>query len=78
MNIWIHTTIVATSLAATVAVAFAGAAIYDAGAPTVAAKSDRLAVAGQAPANVHYVTVESRGDQLSVLARVPVTLTASN
>lgn len=77
MNIWIHSTIAATSLAATIAVAFAGAAVYEADAPAAAAKSDRLPIAEQAPANVRYVTIESRGEQLSVLSRVPVTLTSS-
>lgn len=78
MNFWIHSTIAATSLAATVAVAFAGAAVYEAGAPTVAPKSDRLEIATTAPADINYVTVESRGEQVSVLERVPVTMTASN
>ncbi|MEQ9689442.1 MAG: hypothetical protein RLO48_06900 [Bauldia litoralis] len=77
MRIWIHSTIAATSLAATIAVAFAGAAVYDASARTAAAKSDRLDVAEQATANLRYVTIESRGEQLSVLYRVPVTLTSS-
>lgn len=77
MRIWIHSTIAATSLAATIVVAFAGAAVYDASAPTAAAKSDRLAIAEQAPANIRYVTFESRGEQLSVLSRVPITLTSS-
>jgi len=78
MNILIHTAIAATSLAATVAVAFAGAAILDSGTPVAAAKSDRLEIAGEAPADMRYITIESRGDQVSVLQRVPVTLTASN
>ncbi|MCB1495421.1 MAG: hypothetical protein KDJ86_06525 [Bauldia sp.] len=78
MNILVHTAIAATSLAATVAVAFAGAAILDSGAPVAAAKSDRLEVAAEAPAETRYITIESRGDQVSVLQRVPVTLTASN
>jgi len=77
MEIWIHSTIAAASLAATIAVAFAAAAVYDASAPTTAAKSDRLAIAVHAPRNVRYVTVESRGERLSVLSRVPVTLTSS-
>ena len=50
MNILVHTAIAATSLAATVAVAFAGAAILDSGAPVAAAKSDRLEVAADAQA----------------------------
>ena len=78
MNILIHSAIAATSLAATVAVAFAGAAILDTNAPVAAAKSDRLEIVGEAPADQRYDTIESRGDQVSVLQRVPVTLTVSN
>jgi hypothetical protein len=70
MTIWLHTTILATSLAATIAIGIASAAKYDA-ANDVAPKADMLPVATDAaPAN-GYVTVEERGDGVSVLARVP-------
>lgn len=76
MNIWIHSTIVATSLAATVAVAFAAAAIYTT-TQDVAAKADRLPIAQRLSSDSRYMTVETRGEQLSVLERVPVMTTAS-
>jgi hypothetical protein len=70
MTIWLHTTILATSLAATIAIGIASAAKYDAAAD-VAPKADMLPVATDtAPVN-GYVTVEERGDGVSVLARVP-------
>lgn len=70
MTIWLHTTILATSIAATIAIGIASAAKYEA-TSAAAPKADPLAVA---PANVNsgdYVTVEERGDGVSVLARVP-------
>lgn len=72
MTIWLHTTILATSVAATIAVGIASAAKYDAGA-AVAPKADLLpVVAAQGTATVDFVTVEKRGNGVSVLARVPV------
>ena len=76
MNIWINSMIAATSLAATIAVVFAGTVVHDGSAPPAAVKSDRLAIAEQATENMRYVTVESRGEQISVLSRVTVTLTS--
>ncbi|HMN86810.1 MAG TPA: hypothetical protein PKA74_12575 [Bauldia sp.] len=71
MNIWFHSTILATSLVATVAVGLASAAIYTEGNAPIAPKTDRLPVtAAAAPAD--YVTVETRGHGVSVLERVPV------
>ncbi len=71
MTIWLHTTIIATSVAATIAVGIASAAKYDPEA-TVAPKADLLlpVVSERAP-TVDFVTVEERGDGVSVLARVP-------
>lgn len=70
MTIWLHTTILATSVAATIAVGIASAAKYEAGA--VAPKSDLLPVASsEQPATGQFVTIEERGDGVSVLARVP-------
>jgi hypothetical protein len=70
MTIWLHTTILATSIAATIAIGIASAAKYDA-ATTVAPKADMLPVAAGTAAASGYVTVEERGDGVSVLARVP-------
>jgi hypothetical protein len=70
MTIWFHTTILATSLAATIAIGIASAAKYDA-ARDVAPKADMLPVATDVANAGGYVTVEERGDGVSVLARVP-------
>jgi hypothetical protein len=70
MNVWIHSTILATSFAATIAVGIASAAIYDGFDQPVAAKADRLPVAAET--SVQYTTVETRSDGMSVLERVPV------
>jgi hypothetical protein len=71
MTLWFHSTILATSLAATVAVGFASAAIYSEPAGNVATKSDRLEVVGETQTS--YVTIETREDGVSVLNRVPLT-----
>lgn len=71
MNIWFHSTILATSLVATVAVGLASAAIYTEGNAPIAAKTDRLPVTSAA-APADYVTVETRGHGVSILERVPV------
>jgi hypothetical protein len=69
MKLWIHSAVLATTLAATAAVALASAAIYnDVGQP--APKADRLAVV--ADAGTSYLTIETRQDGVSVLSRVPV------
>ncbi len=69
MSLWFHSTILATSLAATVAVGLASAAIYEPPV-TVAQKGDRLAVSA---AEDSYLTFETRKeDGVSVLNRVPV------
>ncbi len=73
MTLKLHSTILATSLAATLAVGFASAAIVaDHGDSAVAAKSDRLPVVATAAPAGDYVTVETRHDGVSELARVPV------
>jgi hypothetical protein len=68
MTIWLHTTILATCAAATIAIGIASAAKYEA-TSAVAPKADMLAVAPAAADD--YVTVEERGDGMSVLARFP-------
>ncbi len=65
----IHSTILATTLAATVAVGLAGASVYVHDNEAPAAKADRLPVIADANG---YVTIETRGDGVSVLKRVPV------
>lgn len=71
MTTWFHSTIIATSLAACVAVGIASAAIYSDRASEVAAKTDRLPVVGDA--DTAYRTVETRMDGVSVLTRLPIT-----
>ncbi|MBN9021320.1 MAG: hypothetical protein J0H08_04345 [Rhizobiales bacterium] len=71
MTIWLHSTILATSVAATIAVGIASAAKYDAAA-AVAPKADLLPVAAAVAAPTpDFVTIEKRGDGVSVLARIP-------
>lgn len=70
MTTWFHSTIVATSLAACVAVGFASASIYS-GPDQEAPKADRLPIVADADAS--YRTVETRMDGVSVLTRLPVT-----
>jgi hypothetical protein len=77
MSIWFHSTILATGLAATVAVGIAGAAVYNSFDVPVAPKADRLPIASPGSAK-SYVTLETRGAGVSVLSRVPVTLQANN
>jgi hypothetical protein len=69
MTFWFHSTILATSLAATVAVGLASAAMHDSTSEPIAAKTDRLPLV--ADAATAYVTVEARYDGVSVLSRVP-------
>ena len=70
MTTWFHSTIIATSLAACVAIGFASAAIHTDVADEPAHKSDRLPVV--AGADTVYRTVETRMDGVSVLTRLPV------
>ena len=71
MTIWLHTTILATSLAATIAIGIASAAKYDPAA-SVAQKADMLPVTADTETE-GFVTVEHRADGMSVLARIPAT-----
>ena len=71
MTIRIHSLILATSLAATVAVGLASAAVFDGMGAIVAPKGDRLPVVGNADTPT-YVTVETRKPGTSVLTRRPV------
>ena len=71
MGIRIHSLILATSFAATVAVGIASAAVFDGLGHGVAPKGDRLPVA-EVATNVGYVTVETREPGTSVLNRMPV------
>jgi len=70
MTFWFHSTILATSLAATVAVGLASAAIYTDTAAKVAPKADRLPVA--ATTDTTYLIFETRNDGASVVTRVPM------
>lgn len=69
MSVLFQTAILATGLAATVAIGIASAAIHENASISVAAKADRLAVATSATV---YATVETRGDGISELRRIPI------
>ena len=69
MASWLHSTILATSVVATVAVGIASAAIITGAYTSASPKADRLPVIVTAD---RYVTVETRTDGLSVLNRVPI------
>jgi hypothetical protein len=76
MTVWFHSTILATSLLATIAVGVAGASIITDGMEPAAPKADRLPVT--AAATMEYVTTETRIDGTSILTRTqvdPATLT---
>jgi len=70
MTTWFHSTILATSLAACVAVGIASASIYSNVADVAAPKTDRLPVVTDV--DTAYRTVETRMDGVSVLTRLPV------
>jgi len=70
MTLWIHSAVLATSLAATAAIGLASAAIYTDLKPTAAAKADRLPLV--ADAGTSYLTIETRKDGVSVLSRIPM------
>ena len=71
MSFKLHATILATSVAATLAVGIASAAIITDHQPVAARKGDRLAIAATLPAG-QYVTIETRHDGVSDLQRIPV------
>jgi hypothetical protein len=73
MTSWFHSTIIATSLAACVAVGLASASIYSGVSDNSATKTDRLPVVTVTDADTAYRTVETRMDGVSVLTRLPVT-----
>ena len=77
MTIWFHSTILATGLAATVAVGIAGAAVYNSIDIPVAPKADRLPLAAPRVATT-YVTVETRSNGVSVLSRLPASGQTAN
>ena len=77
MTVWLHSTIIATGLVATVAVGIAGAAVYNRFDVPVAPKADKLPIAAPATGKT-YVTLETRANGVSVLSRLPVSLEASN
>lgn len=68
MASWFHASILATGLAATVAVGFASAAMFT-NISTVATKGDRLAPVVDAKT---YQTVETRTPGVSTLMRIEV------
>ena len=69
MSVLLQAAILATGLAATVAIGIASAAIQGNASMPVAAKADRLAVA---TSGTVYATVETRGDGMSELRRIPI------
>ena len=69
MSVLLQAAILATGLAATVAIGIASAAIHENASMRVAAKADRLAVA---TSGTVYATFETRGDGVSELRRVPL------
>lgn len=71
MSLKFHSTILASTLAATLLVGFASAAMITSH-PGAAPKGDRLPIAATAAPSTDYVTVETRHDGVSELARIPV------
>lgn len=70
MSTWFHTSILATCIAATVAVGLAGAAAYSDMHYPLAKKSDRLETAAVRVSSPE-ITVEQRSDGTSILTRMP-------
>ena len=69
MTLWFHSTILATSVAATLAVGIASAAILVDAQNDAAPKADRLPTV---VSSEQYVTVETREAGVSILEKVPV------
>jgi hypothetical protein len=65
---WFHSTILATTLVATVAVGVASASLFLDGMQP-APKADRLPIVADARG---YLTIETRGDGVSVLKRIQI------
>jgi hypothetical protein len=72
MSIKLHSTILATSLAAILGVGLAGVAVVADHQQAAAPKADRLVVAAAAQPASDYVTVETRHDGVSDLERIPI------
>ncbi len=72
MSLKLHSTILATSLAATLAVGFASVATVASHQQAVAPKGDRLPIAVSATPAADYVTIETRRDGVSELQRIPL------
>ena len=70
MTTWFHTAILATCVAATVAVGLASAAAYKDDRYPLAKKSDRLTTVAVSTTSPE-ITVERRTDGISILTRVP-------
>jgi hypothetical protein len=65
---WFHSTVLATTLLATVAVGVASASLFLDGTQS-APKGDRLPIVADAQG---YVTIETRGDGVSILKRIQI------
>ena len=72
MTLKLHSTILASTLAATLAVGFASAAVVADHNQGAAAKGDRLPIAATAMPAHDTITVETRYDGVSELARIPL------
>jgi len=70
MSLLLHSTIIATSLAATIAVGFASASIYSGPATEISTKADRLPIV--ANASQKYILVEIHRDGISEITRMPI------
>ena len=71
MPLLLHSTIIATSLAATIAVGVASASINTGPETEISAKTDRLPIVANAGSN--YMIFETRQDGVSVMTRMPFT-----
>ncbi len=71
MSLKLHSTILATSLAATLAVGFAGATLVADHQMLAAPKGDRLPIVATVPAG-DTITIETRHAGVSDLERIPV------
>ncbi len=72
MSTKLHSTILATSLAAILGVGFASVAVVSDHQQAAAPKADRLTVLAAAAPATDYVTVETRHNGVSDLERIPL------
>lgn len=72
MSIKLHSTILATSLAAILGVGLAGVVVVADHQQAAAPKGDRLAIAATAQPAADTITVETRHDGVSDLQRIPI------